>query len=156
MSDSESYGAVVPTRWDAALFVAAPRAVVFAYLADPRNRPEWQGSLDRVELLDDGEPRVGMRWVDRLKGGPAFELQIIGLEPGEMWAEVGTAGPVTAFVTLLFEDETRDGVAGTCVRVVARVRGRGAARPVGWLATAAMSLLVRRDLPRVARLLSQA
>ena len=41
-----------------------PVPVAFAYLADPRNRPEWQSSLRRVELLDEGEPRVGMRWRD--------------------------------------------------------------------------------------------
>ena len=41
-----------------------PVEVAFAYLADPRNRPEWQSSLKSVEMLDDGEPRVGMRWRD--------------------------------------------------------------------------------------------
>jgi uncharacterized protein YndB with AHSA1/START domain len=146
-----SYGAVVPTGWDAAVFVAAPRPQVFEYLADPRNRPQWQATLDRVELLDEGEPRVGQRWVDHLKGGPAFELQIIGMEAPDLWAEMGSVGPLRAFVTLLFQDETRDGVPGTCVRVVARVRGDRFARPLGWVATAAMTLLVRVDLPRLVR-----
>ena len=151
---SEPYPVVVPGRWDASVFVPAPRPRVFAYLADPRTRPEWQASLDRVEMIDDGEPHVGMRWVDRLKLGPAFELQICGLEPDEMWAEIGTTGPFTTFVTLFFEDEHRDGVQGTCVRVVARVRGRQAAKPLGWLATGLMTALVRVDLPRIARALA--
>ncbi len=150
---SESYGVVAPTRWDASLFVSAPRSAVFAYLADPRTRPEWQASLDRVELLDEGEPHVGMRWVDHLRGGPSFELQIIGMEPDRMWAEVGRTGPLAAFVTLLFDDETTDGVPGTRVRIVARVRGRRLARPLGWLGTGVMGVLVRVDLPRVARIL---
>ena len=148
---NQAAGAVVPTRWDPAVFVAAPRTRVFGYLADPRHRPEWQASLDRVQLLDDGEPRVGMRWIDHLKGGPSFELQIIAMEPPDVWAETGRIGPLTAFVTLLFEDETRDGVEGTCVRVVTRVRGARLATPVGWLGTAALALLVRVDLPRLAR-----
>ena len=151
---NDSYPVVVPGRWDAAVFVPAPRADVFDFLADPRNRPRWQATLARVEMIDEGEPHVGMRWVDRLKLGPAFELQIIGLEPDEMWAEIGSVGPVTAFVTLFFEDETRDGVAGTCVRVVARVRGQRLARPLGWVATGLMTALVRIDLPRIPRALT--
>ena len=150
---SESYGAAVARRWDASAFVAAPRPAVFAYLADPRNRPEWQASLRGVELLDEGEPFVGMRWVDHVKAGPAFQLQIIGMEPGRMWAEVGSTGPFTAFGTLLFEDETRDGRLGTCVRCVARVRGRRLAKPLGIPATAVAGVLVRSDLTRAARIL---
>ena len=150
---SESYGAVVPTRLDPAVFVAAPRADVYDYLADPRNRPEWQASLDRVELLDEGEPRVGMRWIDHVRVGPAFELQIIGMEPGQLWAEMGTVGPFRAFVTLFFDDEVRDGVDGTCVRIVARVRGTKAAKPLGWAATGLMATLVRLDSPKIVRAL---
>ena len=151
---SDSYPVVAPSRWDPSVFVPAPRADVYDVLADPRNRPRWQASLERVEMIDEGEPHVGMRWVDRLRFGPAFELQIIGMEPDEMWAEISSAGPFTTFVTLFFEDETQDGVEGTCVRVVARVRGRRFARPLGWAATGAMATLVRFDLPRIARLFS--
>ena len=149
---------VVPRRWDASVFVAAPRPVVFDYLADPRNRPEWQASLRTVELLDElapgQQPYVGLRWVDKVKVGPPFELQISRLEPGELWSEVGSAGPFTAYGTLLFEDETRDGVAGTRGRVVARVQGRGLLRPLGPLATVLGQALIRNDLPRLARVLA--
>ena len=140
------------------MFVAAPRPVVFDYLADPRNRPEWQASLRTVELLDElapgQEPYVGLRWVDKVKVGPPFELQISRLEPGELWSEVGSAGPFTAYGTLLFEDETRDGVAGTRVHCIARVQGRGPARPLGPAATALGVALVRVDLTRAARVLA--
>jgi len=57
-------------------------------------------------------------------------------------------------VTLFFEDETRGGVDGTCVRVVARVRGRRLAKPLGWLGTGLMTALVRVDLPRMVRALA--
>ncbi len=142
-----------PTRWDATLFVAAPRPAVFAYLADPAHRPEWQASLKRVDLLDPGPPHVGQRWVDHLRGGASFELRITELVPDEVWAEQGRTGPVDAEVTLLFADAVRDGRAGTEVRILARVRGRRAAKPLGWAATAVMAGLVRVDLPRVARIL---
>ena len=148
---SDSYPVVVPGRWDASVFVPAPRSDVFDFLSDPRTRPQWQASLDRVEMIDEGEPHVGMRWVDRLKLGLAFELQIIGMEPDDMWAEIGSTGPFTTFVTLFFEDETQGGVDGTRVRVVARVRGRRLAKPLAWLGTGLMTGLVRVDLPRIVR-----
>ena len=110
---------VVPRRWDASVFVAAPRRVVFDYFADPRHRPEWQASLATIELLDPlapgQEPYVGLRWIDKVKVGPPFELQISRLEPDRLWSEVGSAGPFTAYGTLLFEDETRNATAGTRV-----------------------------------------
>ena len=142
------------------MFVAAPRPVVFAYFADPRNRPEWQASLRSIELLDplapEEEPYVGLRWVDQVKVGPPFELQISRLESGELWSEVGSAGPFTAYGTLLFEDETRDDVTGTRVHCIARVHGRGPARPLGPAATALGVALVRVDLARAARVLASA
>ncbi len=149
---------VVPRRWDASTFVAAPRQVVFDYLADPRNRPEWQATLDSVDLLDplspDEPPYVGLRWVDKVKVGPPFELQISRLEPGRLWSEVGAAGPFTAYGTLLFEDLTREGTTGTQVMCIARVHGRGVARPLGPVATALGVALVRVDLGRAARVLA--
>ena len=140
------------------MFVAAPRPVVFTYFADPRNRPEWQASLRSIELLDplapEEEPYVGLRWVDKVKVGPPFELQISRLEPDELWSEVGSAGPFTAYGTLLFEDETRNDVTGTRVHCIARVHGRGPARPLGPAATALGVALVRVDLGRAARVLA--
>ena len=148
---------VVPRRWDASTFIAAPRQVVFDYLADPRNRPEWQATLASVELLDPLDPGdppyVGLRWVDQVKVGPPFELQISRLEPGRLWSEVGSTGPFTAYGTLLFEDEPRDGADGTRVQFIARVHGRGLARPLGPAATALGVALVRVDLGRAARVL---
>jgi hypothetical protein len=148
-------GAAVPRRWDTRVFAAAPRPAVFAYLSDPVNRPEWQASLKRVEVLDAGPPHVGQQWVDHVKVGPRFELQTTGLDPDRLWAETGTSGPFTAFGTLLFEDADKDGRAGTEVTCIARVRGRGVAVPLGWPATALGALLVRNDLRRAARLLTE-
>ena len=149
---------VVPRRWDPSVFVAAPRRVVFAYFADPRNRPEWNATLASIELLDplapDQEPYVGLRWVDKVKVGPPFELQISRLEADRLWSEVGAAGPFTAYGTLLFEDENRDGTTGTRVHCIARVHGRGVARPLGPAATAVGLALVTVDLGRAARVLA--
>lgn len=141
-------------RWDPEVFVAAPRDVVHAYFAEPRNRPQWQASLRRVELLDEGEPRVGLRWIDHVYGAPPFHLRITRTEPGELWAETGSSGPFTAMGTLLFEDAERDGVAGTRVTMIARVTGRGAARVLSPFAMVVAGVLIRNDLKRAARILS--
>jgi uncharacterized membrane protein len=140
-------------RWDARVFVAAPRQRVYDYFADPGNRPQWQASLRRVEVLDEGPPRVGTRWVDHVYGAPPFHLRITRMDPGELWAEVGSSGPFTAYGTLLFEDAVKDGVHGTGVHCVARVTGRGVARPLAPFAMLVASLLVRNDLARAARIL---
>jgi hypothetical protein len=54
---------------------------------------------------------------------------------------------------MLFEDALDHGTAGTRVRLVVRASGRGAARPLGWIGTPALSLLVRLDLPRLRRVI---
>jgi uncharacterized membrane protein len=140
--------------WDPSVFVPVPRRGLYDYLADPRNRPEWQGSLRRVEVLDDGPPRVGTRWVDHVYGAPPFHLRITGMEPGRLWAEVGTSGPFTACGTLLFEDAEREGVPGTRVRMIARVTAAGPARILTPFAVALAGVLVRNDLRRAARILA--
>lgn len=140
-------------RWDASAFVPAPRQRVYDFFADPRNRPQWQASLRRVEVLDEGPPRTGVRWVDHVYGAPPFHLRITRMDPGELWAEVGSSGPFTAYGTLLFEDDERDGVAGTRVRCIARVTGHGPTRFLAPFAMVVAALLVRNDLARAARLL---
>ena len=136
------------------VFVAAPRDRVFAYFSDPVNRPEWQASLRRVDVLDPGEPHVGQRWVDHVYGAPPFHLETTRLEPGRVWAEVGTSGPFTAVGTLLFEDETRNGVAGTRVTCTPRVTATGPAKPLALGARVVAEVLVRNDLKRAARILA--
>ena len=136
------------------VFVPAPRERVVAYLSDPVNRPEWQASLRRVEVLDPGEPHVGQRWVDHVYGAPPFHLRTTRLEPGRLWAEEGTSGPFTATGTLVFEDQTKDGVSGTRVSCTPQVTASGLARPLALGARAVAEVLVRNDLKRAARILA--
>ena len=127
-----------------------PPAVAYAYLADPRNRPEWQSSLKRVDLLDQGEPRTGMRWRDVTEVGMVPDMVITAMQPDTLWAETGTWRAIEADLTLRFAP------AGTGCRleVSFEVRGRGALRPVGWAATAAGLLAVRADLAKAGRVLA--
>ncbi len=146
---SPSYAEPRVGWWDPAFTAHTPRDRVFDYVADPRHRPRWQASLRRVELLDAGPPRVGLRWVDHLYGGVRFQLAIVAMEPPRLWAESGRIGPVTAYLTVLVEDAP-DGT-GTRVQVAPRLTAPGLARPLGWIATAVMNVLVRTDLPRLRR-----
>jgi uncharacterized protein YndB with AHSA1/START domain len=124
----------VSTHATTVLF-AQPPEVVFPYLADPRKRPEWQSSLKAIEMRDQGEPRVGMRWRDLT--GPGFrpEMEITQLVPYRVWAETGSWRGVTADLTLRFT------AVGTGTRVTAEVeiRSEGLWR--------AVSAVVRRLAP---------
>ena len=128
---------------------AVPVPVAFAYLADPRNRPEWQSSLRAVELLDEGEPRVGMRWLDHTSVRMAPEMVITELEPDVLWAETGRWRGIEADLSLAFAPHR----GGCSVDVELGVRGHGLLRPAGWAASSLGLLAVRSDLRRAGRLL---
>ncbi len=128
---------------------AVPVHEAFAYLADPRNRPEWQSSLRRVELLDEGEPRAGLRWRDHTAVRMAPEMVITELEPDVLWAETGRWRGIEADLTLRFAPHR----GGCSVDVEFGVRGHGVLRPVGWAASGAGLLAVRSDLRRAGRIL---
>jgi len=130
---------------------AVPVGVAYAYLADPRTRPEWQSSLKSVEMLDEGEPRIGMRWRDHTAARIVPAMEITEMDPDVLWAEVGTWRAVSALLTLGFEPSA----AGCTVDVRFRVTGRGLLAPVGWLATGAGVLPVLSDVRRAARILSK-
>lgn len=82
--------------------VAQPPEKVFRYLADPRNRPEWQSSLLSVTLFDRGEPRVGMTWRDNTMAGVRPTMEITEMVPFRLWTEVGHWRGITAMLSLRF------------------------------------------------------
>jgi uncharacterized membrane protein len=127
-----------------------PVDVTYAYLADPRNRPEWQSSLKSVELLDQGAPRVGTRWRDHTAARIVPDMEITEMEPGEVWAEVGRWRAISAMLRLRFVPTA----SGCTVEVMFRVQGRGLLAPVGWLATRAGLLPVMADVRHAARILA--
>jgi len=65
--------------------------VLFRYLAEPRNRPQWQASLKAVTDIDPGEPHEGMRWRDVTKVGIRPEMRLTELVPFRTLAEIGRA-----------------------------------------------------------------
>jgi uncharacterized protein YndB with AHSA1/START domain len=127
-----------------------PVEVAFDYLVDPRNRPQWQSSLRRVEQVD-GEVRSGQTWIDVTGPGlrPAMETTV--LDRPVCWTERGVWGAIEATLTLRFRP-----VGARCETTAeVRVVGRGLARPLGPVLARAAALAVPRDLRRAARILSE-
>jgi hypothetical protein len=123
-----------------------PREVAFDYLVEPRNRPQWQSSLARVEQVT-GEPRTGQTWVDvtRLRIRP--QMRTTGFDRPTEWSESGVWRGVAADLTLHFDATVR----GCRVRYRFRIQALG---PLGLLATVLAGPAVRADLRRAARILS--
>jgi hypothetical protein len=124
---------------------------VFRYLADPRNRPEWQSSLLSVTLLDRGEPRVGMTWRDNTMVGMRPTMQITELQPFRLWAEEGGWRGVRATLVLRFTAITQ----GCRVDALGSLSGEGVwslpVRAAGRVAGPA----IRHDLARAGEILTR-
>ena len=129
-----------------------PVEVAFDYLVEPRNRPEWQSSLARVEV-DGDVPHEGMRWVDVTRIGFRPAMQLVEMNRPELWSEWGEwRDRVHARLTLAFVP-----TAGGCLVVPDLVLGVD-----GWLGRPLTALLmrlaapaIRADLRRAARILSE-
>jgi len=120
--------------------------VAFDFLVDPRNRPEWQSSLRRVEDVV-GEPRVGQTWTDVTWPGLRPTMRTAVLERPLRWSESGRWRAVRADLTLSFSPAG----AGCEVRYDFRLRILG---PIGLAITALSVPAVGMDLRRAARMLS--
>ena len=123
--------------------------VVHAYLADPRNRPEWQSSLLSVDA-PDVEPHVGLRWSETTAVGVRPRLEITEMDPPRTWAEPGRWRGVGATLRLVVTPSP----GGSRVEARGRVEGTGVwavpARLAGLLAGRAIA----SDLRRAGRILA--
>ncbi|WP_205013817.1 SRPBCC family protein [Nocardioides albidus] len=124
--------------------VPADRA--FGYLADPRNRPDWQSSLRAVADVR----RQGAAWTDvTVVPGVRARMRTTASEPPYRWAEEGVQGPFRARLELRFEP-----VGERACLVSADFEVRGLA--LGRLISAVARPAVAADLRRAARLVSSA
>lgn len=139
---------------------AAPRAC-FDYLADPRNRPQWQSSLRSVEVLTDGPPGIGTRWIDRTSVGAAPRLEITEMAPpavtasassAGVWTEVGRWRGLTASLTLTFAPVEADPTA-TDVGVAVGIAGTGPWSLPAVILRRLSPPAIRADLRRAAALI---
>lgn len=128
-------------RVDLEHVVAHPPERVFAFMADPANRPLWQENTESVELLGVGGTRIGTRWREVMKGVGAVEQEVVALEPGALWEEAGTSDVGRGRVRV---ELSPAGDGATRVRVRVELRPRGAKR----LLEPALALMIRRQMPR--------
>lgn len=126
-----------------------PVEVAFDYLVDPRNRPEWQQSLRRVEGVDTA-PSVGQTWVDVTRIGVRPSMETTELDRPTRWTERGSWRGVEAVLTLRFSPSD----SGCLVTADACVTGRGIARFLGPVLGRVAAVAVPGDLARAARILS--
>jgi uncharacterized protein YndB with AHSA1/START domain len=125
------------------------REVAFDYLVDPRHRPQWQGSLARVEDVD-GDPRVGQTWTDVTRPGLRPRMRTTELDRPRRWTETGTWRGFAATLTLTFTDAP-----GGCeVRPTMTITGRGPRAPLAWALARVAPYAVRGDLRHAAGRLS--
>lgn len=127
--------------------------IAFDYLADPRNRPQWQSSLRSVGPIDAGEPRVGMRWRETTVVGVRPRLEITEHSPYAVWSERGTWRGVSATLRLRFDPVETGGV-GCVVQGRGEVRGSGPWAVPATLAGLLAGAAVAADLRRAAGLLA--
>jgi uncharacterized protein YndB with AHSA1/START domain len=127
---------------------AAPVDVVFDYLSDPSRRPEWQGSLRRIEALR-GDGAVGTTWRDVTAVGARPRMEVTEVEPATSWAEVGRWRGIEASLRLEFAAVPQ----GTRVTATVDVNTSLPLRPVGWALHGLAPYAVGGDLRRAARAL---
>jgi uncharacterized protein YndB with AHSA1/START domain len=124
---------------------AAPVDVVFDYLSDPSRRPEWQGSLRRIEALR-GDGAVGTTWRDVTAVGARPRMEVTEVESATSWAEVGRWRGIEASLRLEFAVVPQ----GTRVTATVDVTTSWPQRALGWALRGLAPYAVRSDLRRAA------
>ena len=129
-----------------------PAERLFRYLAEPRNRPEWQSSLKAVIDVDPGEPHEGMRWRDVTKLGVKPEMRLTELVPYRTISEVGTWHGVEGLLTLRFVQVG----SGTRLTAEGKLLGTGAFAVAAALAGRLAPGAIKADLRRASAHLAEA
>jgi uncharacterized protein YndB with AHSA1/START domain len=76
---------------------------VFAYIADPTQRPRWQDAIEHIEVVQATPEGVGtqVRETRRVQGASrTFTWEVTEYDPGRRYAFGGVDGPVRARVLM--------------------------------------------------------
>jgi uncharacterized protein YndB with AHSA1/START domain len=128
-----------------------PPGDLFRFLAEPRNRPLWQGSLRSVTDIDDGEPRPGMQWRDVTKVGIKPRMELTEVVPFRVIEESGTWHGVDGLLTLRFLKTSQ----GTRVTAEGRMIGHGPFALAAAVSGRWAPETIRKDLLRASEVLSE-
>jgi uncharacterized protein YndB with AHSA1/START domain len=130
-----------PVKVELEQVVPHPVERVFAVMSDVRNRPLWQENTRDVELLTDGEPRLGMRWRETSKGIGRYEAEAVAFERDRRWAEAATLDAGSARIEVTFAPEG-DGRA-TRLGIAVEIKLRGTRRVM----EPALGPMIRHQMP---------
>ena len=120
--------------------VAHPPSRVFAFMADVRNRPRWQEHTRDVELITEGEPGVGTRWRETVKGIGTYEAECVAFERDARWVEAADLEAGSGRIEVAFAPA--DDGAATHVNVTVEISLDGLKAP-----TAGLGPMIRRQMP---------
>ena len=135
-----------------AVTIARPRDEVFAFVADARNRPQWDESVDSEELTSPEPIGVGstVRTKFRSMGRPyEYTWEIIEHEPPRHMKVESTSGPFPT--TLAFQFSDQDG--GTLVEASVTGRPSGLMGLLQPMVARTTQKNLERAYPRLKRLL---
>jgi uncharacterized protein YndB with AHSA1/START domain len=128
-----------------------PPASVFAFLADPRNRPLWQTSLRGVTDIDEGTPQTGMHWRDVTKVGIKPSMEITELTPYRVLTETGRWRGIAGLLRLRFVRTPQ----GTRLTAEGHLSGRGPFTVIAALSGRWAPQTIRKDLLRASEVLAE-
>jgi uncharacterized protein YndB with AHSA1/START domain len=134
------------------IVIGRPPGEVFAYLADLRHLPEWQGSVEEVRPEGEGQLRQGSRFAETRKvAGRRAEstLEVETHHPDRELTLRVVAGPVRGSVRHLLEPSGD----GTRLRIVGAFEGGGLRGLAGPLLERAARREAESDLRRLKQLL---
>lgn len=132
-----------------------PPAEVFAFIAEPRNMPQWYEAVDNVTKATDGPNGIGARYhVTRsLPGGPAHnDVEVTEHEPNRLLTLESRVGP-TPF---RYRYELRAAPPGTRLALDGRISSSGLPGPlagVDGLATRLFKRGMRQNLDELKRII---
>jgi carbon monoxide dehydrogenase subunit G len=112
-----------------AVVISRPRDEVFAFVADARNRPRWDDSVDSEELTSPEPIGVGTTVRTRLRSmGRDYEYtwEVVEHQPPSQMTIESTSGPMS--ITLAYRLDAVDG--GTSVQFSVTGRPAGLLRPL--------------------------
>jgi uncharacterized membrane protein len=115
-----------------AVTISRPIDEVFAFVADARNRPRWDDSVDSEELTSPEPIGVGTTVRTKMRSmGREYEYnwEVTEHQPPERMTIESTSGPMST--SLVYRLEARDG--GTLVHFSVTGRPAGLLRPLQFL-----------------------
>ncbi len=138
-----------------AIMVGRPREEVFPFVADARNRPRWDDSVDSEELLSPEPIGVGSTLRTKLRSmGREYEYrwEIVEHVPPSAVTIESTSGPFPT--TLAFKIHARDG--GSLVEFSVTGRPSGMLRLLQPLIARNTQSNLDRSFPRLKKVLESA